>query len=188
MNFWNSVLAGAIGLAMTLALPSTAQAIPVTYEFSVTATTGPLTGATASGTFTYDTSSIVPSTLVRATGLLTDLNFTWNGITYDETTANTGALSFDATGTLTNEVFGHNCFPGFCVILLFGDDDQWSFDNFGPMETRFDYFVPGAGDGTGTISRSLVAAAVPAPSALALLALGLVGLTSANVRRRCAGL
>lgn len=49
----------AIGLMLILGTPSTSQALPITYVFRVTATSGPLTGAVETGAFTYDTSSIV---------------------------------------------------------------------------------------------------------------------------------
>ena len=92
---------------MALALPSidAADATPVNYTFSVTATSGPLAGTTAPGTFSYDTSSIVLGGININNGLLTALNFTWDGITYSRTNANTGALYFDATGMLTGSLF-----------------------------------------------------------------------------------
>ena len=83
----NRLLAAAVGLALTIAMMPEAEASPVTYSFSVTATTGTLSGTTALGTFTYDTSSIVPGGGFKdGTVLLTDLAFTWHGIAYNETT------------------------------------------------------------------------------------------------------
>jgi hypothetical protein len=46
-------------LAAFALLPCTAAADPVNYSFEVTATTGPLSGTSASGTFSFD-SSIIP--------------------------------------------------------------------------------------------------------------------------------
>lgn len=69
-------------LAALALIPLSTLATPITVDFSVTATTGPLSGTTANGTLTFD-SSTIPGSLpgaVDATGLLTDLNFTWNGI------------------------------------------------------------------------------------------------------------
>ena len=73
----------------------------ITYSFRVTATDGPLAGATANGSFSYDSSIVAPNVTLSATGLLTSLSFTWHGITYDATTANTGFLSFDSAGQLS---------------------------------------------------------------------------------------
>jgi len=75
------VFALTVGLALTIGLTSKLEASPVNYTFSVTATSGPLAGTTATGTFSYDTSSIVHGGTNSNTGLLTGLNFTWDGIT-----------------------------------------------------------------------------------------------------------
>ncbi len=42
------------GFALTLAVALNANASPITFSFSVTATSGPLDGITENGTFTYD--------------------------------------------------------------------------------------------------------------------------------------
>jgi hypothetical protein len=54
---------------------------------------------TQSGHFSFD-SSIIPvgGGGLFTTGLLDDLALTWNGVTYDASTANTGDLQFDAAG------------------------------------------------------------------------------------------
>jgi hypothetical protein len=81
----------------------------VRFKFSVTATDGPLAGVTSTGTFAFDY-SIVPAGggTLEQIDLLSDLNFTWHGITYDETTANTGWLTFNMSGNLTQVVLGSN--------------------------------------------------------------------------------
>src|SRR5690348_15999174 len=126
----------AAGLAL-VSMPK-AEAIPVEHSFSVTATTGPLSGVTQSGTFAYDTNSIVLDGSNLNTGLLTALNFTWNGIAYDQTTANTGWLAFDATGDLKNVLFGNVCGPGTCSVSAF--TNQWLV--IGVAATEFDYSTP----------------------------------------------
>src|SRR5690348_10838363 len=113
--------------AMVLALLlvcTNAWAVPITYEFSVTATSGSLTGATSAGTFTFD-SSIIPAGggFVLQANLLEDLAFTWNGTTYDETTANTGLMQFSASGALTDIAFGNNCHAASCSVT--GNTNQW---------------------------------------------------------------
>ena len=112
MRFNTCLLAAAVGVALALPSIDAADATPVNYTFSVTAGDGPLAGTTAAGTFSYDTSSIVLNGTNPSTGLLTALNFTWDGITYSQTTANTGLLQFGATGMLTRSLFGTNCVPG----------------------------------------------------------------------------
>jgi hypothetical protein len=101
------------------------HASSITFSFSVTATSGPLDGVTENGTFTYDSSSIIPGGLNDDTGLLTGLNFTWNGITYNQTTANTGSLEFDSSGNLTQAFFGNNCIASDCIVNR--DTNEWFY-------------------------------------------------------------
>jgi len=118
MKFRNQRLL-VVAAAWFALVPFAASATPITYEFSVTATSGPFSGTTANGSFTFDSSSI-PATLpgaANATGLLTALNFTWNGITYNFQTANTGSLLFDGSGNLSGAIFGTNCFAGLCRTI-----------------------------------------------------------------------
>ncbi|HET7133656.1 MAG TPA: hypothetical protein VFJ95_15490, partial [Gammaproteobacteria bacterium] len=124
-----TTILGLLGSAL-LAGPLAGHATPITYDFTVNGgPTGALAGVTASGYFSFD-SSIIPAGagLRGLTGLLTDLAFTWNGIFYDETTANTGSLSFDANGTLTGAIFGTACKPGGCDVSsrAIGWDINWN--------------------------------------------------------------
>ena len=48
----------AVGFA-AITLAASVSAAPITYRFTVTATDGVLTGATATGSFTYDSSVVV---------------------------------------------------------------------------------------------------------------------------------
>ena len=160
--------------------PTAALAGPtfVTYPFTVVATSGPLTGDTANGSFTYD-SRIVPSGggLVGAVGLLTNLNFTWDGIAYNASTANTGAMVFDSSGTLTIGLFGNNCFADQCAVNV--GAEEW-YINTGALTIDYALAAGGFGEGTVTLG-SPTTMAVPEPDTLALLALGLA---SAGFSRR----
>ncbi len=106
-----------------------AAAGPITYQFGVTAIDGPLAGTTSIGTFTFDT-SIIPSGggFVSVAGLFTQLAFAWEGVNYDETTANTGTLGFEADGTLIYALFGTDCGPSGFGCGVGSDPNQWSFD------------------------------------------------------------
>ena len=84
------IAVGTIGAAT----PAPATPVLITYRFTVTSDVGPLAGVTADGTFTYDTVITPPGGgTVNAVGLFSDLNFTWDGITYKASTANTGYLT-----------------------------------------------------------------------------------------------
>jgi hypothetical protein len=163
-----------------LAKPDAAQAAIVTYEFTVGGgDIGPLAGVTASGWFSFDDSIVPPGGGdVNEANLLSDLAFTWDGISYDETTANTGFLVFDASGALTAGAFGNDCDAGRCQAS--GDNPHdWAVD----LGFEFVYSVP---DGEhlyfGPVTYSLLTA--PEPGTLALLGLGVLGLAVA--RRRVA--
>ena len=163
-----------MGVAIALvAVP--AQAAPLSYSFEVTATSGTLNGTTATGMFTFNDTIIPPGGgPVYGINLLTDLSFTWNGISYDESSANTGWLTFDASGKLIYPGFGNNCNAGSCGVERISV--QW-------YVTGDSYFAYSTGEEIGEGTSSFKpAAAVPEPTTMLLLGLGLVGL--AGVRRK----
>lgn len=153
----------------------TTQATLVTYDFAVKVISAP--SLSANGTFSYNSSSITPGATNTSLGLLTALDFTFNGITYDATTANTGFLSFDANGDLNNIYFGTNCErPRGCSV---------------PWLARSGFFTyqrPDGRPGTGRLTFALAAvpASVPEPNALGFFGFGalLIGLFVGVGRRR----
>lgn len=173
-------LAG-VALALTIAgFVSVASADPITYGFRVAPSTGPLAGTTASGWFTFDSSIVPPGGgMVAATGLLTDLAFSFNGIDYDETTANTGSLAFDSSGALFLAFFGTDCGAGICVpsgpsgFLVIAT----------PLFGGFAYTVPGSSEVFGGDAFLQPPAMIPEPGTLALLALGLAAMAFGRRRR-----
>jgi hypothetical protein len=58
MNY--RVLFGILVAVFVIAGTAAAYASAITYDFTVHATSGPLSGATSSGSFTFDSSEIVP--------------------------------------------------------------------------------------------------------------------------------
>jgi hypothetical protein len=180
MRFARYFLVAVAGLAITMLAAPKAEAVPVNYDFSVTATSGVLNGTTASGSFSYDTSSIkAGGGYQRAIGLLTALDFTWDGISYNSTTANTGALQFDAAGNLIGAMFGNNCIADSCTVS-FGQE-QWfvNAQNISGVDVfAFDYTVPSGGNfvGRGNVTLTKASAGVPEPSTLAILGFALAAL------------
>jgi hypothetical protein len=171
-----SIIIGATILS-ALAIAGAAHATPINYSFTVTANSGPLSGDTATGTFSYDSSSIVPGGANGSVGLLTSLNFTWNGITYDQTTANTGFLRFDSAGNLTVVSFGNDCAIFTCGASP--NTNDWFVSN-----PDFVYATPTGGPANfgGTATLSLIPTVVPEPSSLALLGVGAAGVMLIGAR------
>lgn len=166
------------------ALPLAAGAAPVTYDFHVTATSGPLSGVTSDGSFTFD-SSIIPvgGGLLSGVGnLLSALSFVWNGVAYDETTANTfgfnGGLSFDAAGALTSVTIG----TGTCgAVCTQGNLNTWYI--FGGSGGIFSYGAPGAGISGGNFTLAVHAGTAPEPSSLLLAAVAAAAALKASRRK-----
>jgi hypothetical protein len=156
-----------------------ANASPITYDFTVTGTTGPLSGITATGSFAYD-SSIVPAGggSVSGTNLLTTLNFTWDGIIYNQTTANTGSLGFDPSGALFNAEFGTNCTAGGCSTT--SGFEQWEVSQtvLGSVG-GFEYGIAGH---EGLFVGNARLTKVPEPLTLSIFGAGLAGAVA--IRRR----
>lgn len=174
-----------VGGALSLAGVSPANAVPINYSFSVTATEGPLSGVTENGTFSYDSSSVVPGGgSNNATGLLTALDLTWNGITYNQTTANTGSLIFDATGNLAAAILGNNCNAGGCGAST-STNDWYAVLGFG----EFTYATPETESlFSGTSTFALAPTTIPEPASLTLLGAALVGFRWFGRRRQPAGI
>lgn len=154
---------------MFVAVGCAAHATPISYIFSVTATTGTLAGTTASGSFSYDSSSITPGLIYAP---LTALDFTWNGTHYTQATANTGWLSFDVSGNLNWIGMGSNCGVKSCNLNYRRGD--W-YITWQPGYASFLYGIP-----TGTAFGHVVLAPapppqVPEPLTLSLFAAGLAG-------------
>ena len=170
----------ALGAGLLLGRPGAAEAAIESFDFTVTATTGSLAGTSATGSFSID-SSIIPAGGgdVLQQGLFTSFAFSWDGIAYTTANADTANLRFDATGALTGASFGNNCPPTGCIIT-FGQD-SWGVEWFPKIGTGIlDFFYSTPNDshtqvqkGTSSIAP---ASAIPEPSSLALLVMGLVGL------------
>lgn len=101
-------------VAATMVVPSLSRAEVLTWDFSVLVTSGPGSGTTLSGVVSVDATGLPVGQGISQVGLLKDLDFAFDGTTFDETTANTGYLEFNPDGSLKALSFGTNCGPGYC--------------------------------------------------------------------------
>jgi hypothetical protein len=110
-----------------------ANAETITIDFSVSGqSVDPIYGqVTETGYFTFDSSLIVAGGgEVIAAGMIDELAFTWQGTTYNASTANTGIFVFSDDGALTNFVIGNNCDQDGVCSVGGVNPNSWAMNGF----------------------------------------------------------
>lgn len=169
MKKQTGLLAAVLLLLAVSVAPIKSTAGTPAYEFTVTGVTGPLAGVTSVGTFSFDP-TIAPAGggYVSIAGLFESLSFSWDGVDYDEDSANTGTLGFDADGTLFYALFGTNCGPsGFgCGVGDGASPREWSFNidiENGTVTGAF-YYVSPADPSGGPFEGKVALMPIPSPT------------------------
>jgi hypothetical protein len=207
---WNRGAAAAITLVGAIGASTVGQsawASSRTYDFTVTVASGPLAGTVAPGRLSFE-EGLVPEGgfgRVVGTGLLTSFAFLWNGVAYNEGTADAITLGFGGypylgsrqLGELTSFVIGNHCrdpqAPDTCLVL--NNSNDWR----GRLGLAFDPDLPGVREESafyfalpGEITTFAIGpsspgpiqiTAVPEPSSPALLIAGLCGMFAVTRRR-----
>ena len=170
-----------VAAAAVLAFPLSTLASPVTVNFS-------FTGAAVKGQgyFSYDSASApMGGGKVSSTTLLTDFFATLNNVSWDESTVESGYLTFAADGSLMSYIVGDNCTAGACTVASNKPGFLIQSRTFPTLDTVHALWSAGAGtkQGDGTWKAS-ADATVPEPGCVALVMAALAGLGVAATRRR----
>jgi len=169
-------------VALTLgfvSMAAQAEAGTIRVDFYFSSTSGPIQFSDAPGAIEFDDSVAPPGGgFVQQTGLLSYLDVTIDGSSFNASTANTGVMYFDASGQFVWAIFGNNCGAGGCSIVP--GAEQWvialgpvfpyslfAYSGFGGAQTDFRTI-----DGARIASVTEVTA-VPEPATLLLLGTGL---------------
>lgn len=188
-----TTIKAAAALAL-LAGAMTAEATPITVDFSVTSNdvSNPSYGVGVVGTgyFTFDDSLLpaggsgrIGNPIVALPTL--DFFFNWFGVSFDESNAAIASLTF-VDGVLTDWMIGGSYLPSTCGFLRYActssGGQQADFDGFASGGIAFtDAKRPGLAYGR-PVQWSVRDTSVPEPGTLALFGLSALGL--ACVRRR----
>jgi hypothetical protein len=150
--------AGLLLFVLLLTASVIAEAQLIRYQFEVAATSGPLAGQSASGTFAINANIIpVGGGQVSSPMLFSDFAFAWDGTQYTTANTMTSSLTFDRAGDLVAWDFGTTCNSppqGGCLVRLpppgFPGFQDWLVRQDSTHGPLFEYGRPDHSFGFGT--------------------------------------
>lgn len=181
-----ALLAGVLAAGLA---PAGAATVTRWFEFSSSA--GPLQFGPTVGHFSYDdalATAVHPGLMVSGSQLLTDLEVTFGGRTWDETLVEGVEMRFDGTGELTSLLFGSDCHVSGSCSLAAGAD-RW-YLRVGREAILQDFAYNGFGTATPQQSRFVTRlldappAGVPEPASAALVVAALAALAGTRQAKR----
>ena len=177
----------ALALVTVILTARIGSADPVRVSFTAhPAANDPVNTGPSTGTFTFDSSLVVPGALVSdaANGLATDVSFFWGSTLFDITTADLIEMRFDAAGALEFWHLGGRAASLTSWVSQPGEQvvDDFSISPGGPGRSFFYTLQGRAGTFQGRVTAD--PAPVPEPATWLLLGSGAVALLR---RRRSRG-
>ena len=179
----------ALAVAVSMGVPSSGSADPITVTFTVFPALGdPVNARPSTGTFTFNSDLIPPEggnvQDFTVPGLASSISFHWSSTLWSTSNASVVELQFNPEGDLTWWAMGGRAPDGCCVLGVIIGPATSVIDDFWLTARAFFYTNAGIeGSLQGRVLTDVPPAVVPEPGTIILVASGLAFLAN-RARRR----